>query len=59
MACHTGHNKVSVCGLFAAAASGKKLPAICLIKRNPLKPFRSLVVPDNMIIEYSAKGHFK
>ena len=59
MARHTGHDKVSVCGLFAATASGKKLPAIVLIKRDPRKPFPGLVVPDNMIIDYSAKGTFQ
>ena len=59
MATHTGHEKVSVCGLFAATASGKKLPAICLMKRNPSKPFRNLVIPDNIIEEYSAKGIIK
>ena len=59
MARHTGHNKVSVCGLFAATASGKKLPAICLMKRSPSKPFPNLVVPENIIAEYSSKGILK
>jgi hypothetical protein len=60
MATHTGHDKVAVCGLFAATASGKKLPGIGLIKRNPLKPFPGIVIPDNMLLEYSIKGtHFK
>ena len=60
MATHTGHDKVAVCGLFAATASGKKLPGIGLIKRNPLKPFPGIVTPDNMLLEYSIKGtHFK
>ena len=51
MAVTTGHEKVSVCGLFAATASGKKLPGIGLIKRNPLKPFPGIIAPDNILIE--------
>jgi hypothetical protein len=57
MAVTTGHEKVSVCGLFAATASGKKLPGIGLIKRSPLKPFPGIVPPDNILIEYSVKGN--
>jgi hypothetical protein len=57
MAVTTGHEKVSVCGLFAATASGKKLPGIGLIKRNPLKPFPGIIAPDNILIEYSSKGN--
>lgn len=52
-----GHEKVSVCCLFAATASGKKLNWICLIDRDPSNPILGLVVPDGCIVAYSKKGN--
>jgi len=51
---HTGHDKVSVCGLFASPANARRLTPIIMIKRS--KPFPNLVVPEDLIVEYSAKG---
>ena len=54
---HTGHDKLSVCCLFAATASGIKLPFIGMVKRK--KPFPGLITPSNCILAYSKKGTFK
>lgn len=53
---HTGHDKVSVCGLFAAVSNGRKLKPLIIIKRS--KPFPNLFMPEDIIVEYSPKGRF-
>jgi len=52
----TGHEKVRMSVLVTAAASGAKLPLICLIKRST--PIPGLKVPTNVIVSYSGKETF-
>ena len=59
MAVTQGHEKISVCGLFVATASGRKLPWICLIDRDPSNPVVGLRAPEGCILAYCKKGKLK
>jgi hypothetical protein len=58
MAVTQGHEKISISSLFAATASGRKLPWICLIDRDPSKPIVGLRAPEGCIVSYCKKCNY-